>query len=261
MNRPLNAIVRLPSASMEGCELTHLDREPIDMVRLKDQHTRYVTLLRELGCSVVELPAEPGLSDGVFVEDPAIVLDELAIITRPGAPSRRPETASIAEALRPYRPLFEIVSPGTLDGGDVIVLGRTLYVGLSSRSNRAGIDQLAEIIGPHGYAVRAVELEGCLHLKSAACAIGSDRLLVQREWIDPAQFDAKQVVETDPTESGAANVVWLGEDVIYPSSFPFTANRLRQEGLRVHCLEYGELAKAEGAVTCCSLLLAGQVGT
>lgn len=246
---------------MEGCELTHLDRAPIDMIRLKDQHSKYVTLLRALGCHVVELAAEPGLPDGVFVEDPAIILDELAIITRPGAASRRPETASITEALRPYRSLFHITSPGTLDGGDVIVLGRTLYIGLSSRSNRAGINQLSEILAPHGYSVRAVELNGCLHLKSAACAIGSERLLVQREWIDPAQFDALQIVETHPTESGAANVVWLGEDVIYPSSFPITADRLRREGLRVHCLEYGELAKAEGAVTCCSLLIRGQVGS
>ncbi len=243
---------------MESCELTHVDREPIDMARVAQQHGRYVELLRELGCQVVELAAQPGLPDGVFVEDPAIVLDELAVITRPGAPSRRPETASIMEALRPYRPLFEIASPGTLDGGDVIVSGQTIYVGLSSRSNQAGIDQLAEIVGPHGYEVRGVELTGCLHLKSAACAIGNDRLLVQREWIDPAQFEAKRIVETDPAEIGAANVVWLGDDLIYPSEFPVTAERLRQQGFRVHCLEYDELAKAEGAVTCCSLLIRGQ---
>lgn len=240
---------------METCELTHLDREPIDMLRLRDQHARYVTILRDLGYEVVELAAEPGLPDGIFVEDPAIVLEELAIITRPGAPSRRAETLSIAKALKPHRQLFELVIPGTLDGGDVIVLGKTLYVGLSSRSNREGIDQLSEIIRPHGYAVRGVELEGCLHLKSAACAIGQDRLLLQRSWVDPNQFDGARVIETDPSESGAANVVWLGDDVIYPSEFPLTADRLRAEGLHVHTLEYGEVAKAEGAVTCCSLLI------
>ncbi|MFT7679322.1 MAG: dimethylargininase [Planctomycetota bacterium] len=239
---------------MAGCELTHLVREPIDVARLHAQHSRYVELLRELGYEIHMLDAALDLPDGVFVEDPAIVLDELAVITRPGALSRRGESCSIAEALRPWRSLEYIQEPGTLDGGDVLLLDRTLYVGLSSRSNRAGIDQLAELLAPHGYDVRGVEVRGCLHLKSAACAIGKDTILLQPDWVDPDQFDAPQCITTDPEESGAANVLWLGQDVIYPEAFPRTAAKLEQLGLRVHALAYDEVTKAEGALTCCSLL-------
>ncbi|MFT7485001.1 MAG: dimethylargininase [Candidatus Paceibacteria bacterium] len=250
----LHAIVRKPSESMEGCELTHLEREPIDVLRLRRQHARYVELLVELGCEIHELPAEPNMPDGVFVEDPAIVLDEVAVITRPGAVSRRGEGASLARALQPWRELLHIEEPGTLDGGDVILLGRTLYVGLSSRSNCTGIEQLQRLLAPHGYKVRGVQVAGCLHLKSAACAIGQDRVLIQPDWVDGSQFDGAELLETHPAEVGAANVVWLGESVIYPTAFPSTAAKLEASGLRVHRVEYDELAKAEGAVTCCSLI-------
>lgn len=250
----LHAIVRQPSESMASCELTHLEREPIDVGRLRAQHNRYVELLRELGYQIHALDAEAGLPDGVFVEDPAIVLDELAVITRPGAASRRGESSSVAEALRPWRKLEYIQDPGTLDGGDVLLLGRTLYVGLSSRSNRAGIDQLGALLAPHGYSVRSVEVQSCLHLKSAACAIGSDTILLQPDWVDADQFDARHCITTDPEESGAANVLWLGQDVIYPEAFPRTAAKLEELGLRVHALAYDEVTKAEGALTCCSLL-------
>lgn len=250
----LHAIVRQPSESMARCELTHLEREPIDVARLRSQHARYVDLLHGLGYQIHTLDADPDLPDGVFVEDPAIVLDELAVITRPGAASRRGESRSIAESLRPWRRLEYIQDPGTLDGGDVLILDRTLYIGLTSRSNRAGIEQLGALLAPHGYRVRGVKVQGCLHLKSAACAVGSDTILLQSDWVDPDQFDVRRVIATDPHESGAANVVWLGRDVIYPEAFPRTAAKLEDLGLRVHAVAYDEVTKAEGAVTCCSLL-------
>ena len=239
---------------MSACELTHLERKPIDQGRLEAEHARYVDLLRELGCEVHELDAEHELPDAVFVEDAAIVLDEVAVITRPGAPSRRPETTSISAALEPWRDLVYITDPGTLDGGDVFRLGRTLYVGLSSRSNRAGVEQLALHLAPHGYEVLGVEVRGCLHLKSAACPIAEDALLVQMDWVDPRQFPGARIIVTDHREPGAANVVWLGDDLIYPAAFPYTREVLEAVGSRVHCVDYGELAKAEGGVTCCSLL-------
>jgi len=250
----LHAITRNPSASMVDCELTYFDREPIDPERLQGEHARYVELLRELGYEVQELDEESELPDAVFVEDTAIVLDEVAVITRPGARSRRPETESIARALEPWRALKHMLEPGTLDGGDVLRLGRTLYVGLSSRSNEAGVRQLAECVAPHGYTVRGVEVGGCLHLKSAACPVAEDALLCQVDWVDPGQFGDVRIIPTDPGEPGAANVVWLGEDAIYSAAFPLTAAKLEAFGLRVHALDYGELAKAEGGVTCCSLL-------
>jgi dimethylargininase len=251
------AITRSPSATMANCELTHLDRVQIDMGLLSRQHARYVEILEELELEVLELPAEPTLPDAVFVEDAAVVLDELAVITRPGAESRRAETASIARALSTHRRVLHIEAPGTLDGGDVLVLGRQLYVGRSTRSNQEGIEQLARILSPFNYSVAGVEVRGCLHLKSAACAIGDDALLIQEDWLDPKQFQGARLLHTHPGEDGAANVVRLDRDVIFPLAFPRTAERLEGYGLRVHQLDYSELAKAEGGVTCCSLLLRG----
>ena len=156
----MRAITRALHPSIAHCQLTHLAREPIDYPRALAQHAAYEALLRSLGVVVEHLPAEPTLPDAVFVEDTAIVLDELAVVTRPGAESRRPECASVAEALRAWRSLATIEAPGTLDGGDVLVVGRTLYVGLSSRSNQAAADQLRQLISPFGYRVETVAVRG-----------------------------------------------------------------------------------------------------
>src|SRR5512139_3298635 len=140
------AITRQISPRFQDCELTHLDRQPIDLDLARTQHQQYEAALRELGCEVISLPPEPDLPDSVFVEDVALALDEVAVITRPGADSRKPERESIAQALSPYRTLFTIEAPGTLDGGDVLSVGKTVYVGLSSRSNRSGLGQLQQIL-------------------------------------------------------------------------------------------------------------------
>ncbi|MGH8398310.1 MAG: arginine deiminase family protein, partial [Gammaproteobacteria bacterium] len=163
----LMAITRDVSARITECELTHLAREPIDLRRAQTQHRQYGELLEELGCKLLRLSTEPDLPDSVFVEDTAIVLDQLAVITRPGAESRRAEINSVADVLNRYRKLFHIESPGTLDGGDVLQVGKALYVGQSHRSNAQGIEQLRRILSPYGYSVVAVELHDCLHLKSA----------------------------------------------------------------------------------------------
>ncbi len=251
------AITRRPGPSMEGCELTHLAREPIDVARVAEQHERYSALLAELGCRVVELPPEPDCPDAVFVEDTAVVLDELAVLTRPGAASRRVEVPSIGRALAPYRECVAVEAPGTLDGGDVLRLGRRLFVGEATRSNAAGAERLRTLVEPHGYTVETVPIRGCLHLKSAACALGDDLVLVQESWVDPTAFGEVEVLLTDPAEEGAANVVRLDGGLIHPEGFPRTSARLEAAGLAVHTLPYDELQKAEGAVTCCSLLLEG----
>ncbi len=144
---------------MARCELTHLARSPIDVALAREQHRRYADLLASLGCQLVELAAEPELPDSVFVEDTAVVLDEVAVITRPGAESRRPEVASVAAALEHYRTCVSIRSPGTLDGGDVLRVGRRIFVGQSCRSNADGIGQFAAAVGPHGYQVVPVQLK------------------------------------------------------------------------------------------------------
>jgi dimethylargininase len=254
----LIAITRQVSPAIQQCELTHLQRQPIDAVLAQRQHRAYEAALAELGCDVRSLPAEPDLPDSVFVEDIAIVLDEVAVITRPGAESRRPETASVAAALAAHRPLRHIEAPGTLDGGDVLRVGRALYVGLSSRSNAAAVEQLQTILAPFGYAVTGIQVAGCLHLKSAVTQIAEDALLVNPEWVDASLFGRLRAVEIDPAEPYAANAVWIGDAVVYPTSFPSTRRQIEARGIRVAGVDVSELQKAEGAVTCCSLIFRGQ---
>jgi dimethylargininase len=248
------AITRGVSPAIADCELTHLDRRPIDFQTARAQHHAYQETLRALGCEVLSLPPDPALPDSVFVEDTAVVLDELAVLTRPGAPSRRPETAATADALRPYRPLVRIAPPGSMDGGDVLRVGRTVYVGLTARTNQAAIDQLATSLSPHDYVVRAVPVRGCLHLKSAVTQVAAETLLCNARWVDPAAFAPLHVLEVERGEPYAANGLLIEGRVLYPTTFPATRRRLEGRGIAVVLVDVSELQKAEGAVTCCSLV-------
>jgi dimethylargininase len=252
---PRIAVTRQVSSAMMRCELTHLHRTAIDVALAREQHQAYEQTLRDLGVEVESLPEEPELADSVFVEDTAIVLDEVAVITRPGAPSRRPETSSIATALGKYRKLVRIEAPGTLDGGDALRIGRSLYVGASSRSNASGIEQLATLLRPFGYRVRSVPMQGCLHLKSAVTPVAIDRLLINSRHVERKQFPRVHFIEVDESEPSGANALLIGEDVVYPASHPRTAEALDRQGIRVHTVAISETQKAEGGVTCCSLLL------
>jgi dimethylargininase len=254
-------IARDVSPAIERCELTHLERRPIDWRLAHDQHRRYVATLAQLGVEVSTLPADPELPDSVFVEDVAVVLGEIAILTRPGAASRRPEVDAIARALAPHRALLRIEPPGTVDGGDVLTVGRTIYVGLSSRSNAAAIEQLRAGLGPLGYTVRGVPVDGCLHLKSAETQVAEDTLLFNPTWVGADAFGSLRLIEVDPTEPSAANALRIGHAVIHAASHPRTQERLAKAGLQVIPVEVSELEKAEGAVTCCSLIFeAGEAG-
>ncbi len=248
------AITREVSPSIGECELTHLARAPIDLDTARAQHRQYGECLAALGCRIYRLPAEPGLPDAVFVEDTAVVLDELAIITRPGAASRRGETEAPAEALRAYRRLAAIQPPGTLDGGDVLRIGKRLWVGLSSRSNQAGIGQLRRLASPFGYSVESVRVKGCLHLKSAVTQVAESTLLVNRDWIDGSPFEGMELIDVDPREPFGGNALLVGDTVVYPASFPATRRRLEERGIVVEAIDVAELGKAEGGVTCCSLI-------
>lgn len=212
-------------------------------------------MIEQSGCRVQRLPALPALPDAVFVEDTALVLDELAVITRPGAESRRPETDSVARALEAYRPLRFIEPPGTLDGGDVLRVGRQVYVGLTLRSNADGIAQLRTILEPFGYQVTAVAVDGCLHLKTAVTQVAERTLLINPQWVAGEAFRAYSWIEVDPAEPQGANALLLNGHVIYPDGFPRTQTRLVQAGIQVRTVEASELTKAEGGVTCCSLIV------
>jgi dimethylargininase len=250
----LIALTRPISPTLEQCELTHLAREPIDLARAIAQHATYEQLLTSLGATVARVAAAPEYPDAVFIEDTAIVLDEIAIVTHPGAPSRRGETEAVAEALAQYRPVVAIEAPATLDGGDVLQVGPTLYVGRGGRSNQQGVDQLATLVKPLGYVVVAVDFSGCLHLKSAVSVVAEDVLLINPAWVSAAVFEGCDTIPIDDREPMAANALRIGDAVIYPSQFPRTLELLRQRGLRIAPIDYYELGKAEGGVTCCSLL-------
>lgn len=249
------ALTREISRSIARCELTHLERRPIDLDRARGEHRRYEEALASLGCRVERLPEEPGLPDSVFIEDAAVVLDELALLTRSGAASRRPERESVARALKPHRRLESVEAPGTLDGGDVLRVGRRLWVGVSSRSNEEGRRRLAGLARPLGYEVREVPVRGCLHLKSAVCAVDEGTLLLNPRWVSAEAFPGLEILEVDPDEPFAANLLSIGEALLHPAAHTRTRHRLEERGLRVVPLELDELAKAEGGVTCCSLLV------
>jgi len=250
----LIAITREVSRSIVNCELTHLARTPIDVDRACEQHAQYESALKHLGVAVLSLPEEPTMADSVFVEDTALVLDECAIVTRPGADSRKPETESITKILAPYRKLFFIEAPARVDGGDILRVGKKIYVGLSTRSDTNAIEQMQDFLAPFGYEVNAVMVTGCLHLKSAVTQVAKDTLLINPKWVDRNLFSGMKFIEIDPSEPYAANAVLIGDAIIYPTSFPKTQKRLEQAGIKMVTVDADELAKAEGAVTCCSLI-------
>ena len=252
------ALTRAVSPSLTGCELSFVDRTPIDVERADRQHRDYCRALAALGCSVVALPPEPDRPDAVFVEDTALVFDELALMTRPGAPSRREEGATVAPVLGQYRRLHAMQAPGTLDGGDVLRVGRHVFVGQAARSNAEGLAQLQALLAPHDYTVQGVPTHECLHLKSAVTAVAPGTVLVQPEWIDADVFADYRVIPVDPDEPHAANALRIGDSVIHPDCFPRTRARLEAAGVQVLTVDVSELQKAEGAVTCCSIVFVDQ---
>jgi dimethylargininase len=251
----LLALTRAVPTSITRCELTHLAREPIDYARAVAEHAQYEAALTALGCRVERLPDAPDLPDSVFVEDAAVVVDEVAVIARPGAASRRPEVEAMTNALRPHRPLAFIEPPGTLDGGDVLVTPRKVFVGISGRTNEEGVGQLRSALAPHGYEVIAVPVIGCLHLKSAVTQPAEGLLVLNSAWVDAGVFSGFDLIEVDPSEPAAANVLQVGDRVICAEEHPKTRERLSVRGLVTQPIPAGELAKAEGGVTCCSVIL------
>lgn len=254
MHRTLTAITRQVSASINKCELSFHARQPIDVAKAMAQHKAYEDCLAGLGVRVVSLPAEPELPDAVFVEDPAVVVDEVAIISIMGAPSRRPEASSLAEALSRYRPIKFLTEPATLDGGDVMRAGRSVFVGLSQRTNQKGIAQLSELLKVYDYQVQPVEVRGCLHLKSACSYIGHDTVLVNRSLIDAEPLHGFELLDVPDDEPAAANALLVQDIVIIPASFPKTRALLEQRGFHVQAIDLSELQKAEAGVTCTSII-------
>lgn len=246
------AITRGVAKTIQHAQLTHVEWQRIDYMLAVFQHDWYRKLLKSHGHEVVSLPADDAYPDCVFIEDTAVVLDDMAVITRPGAESRRGETRAVADALEPHRPLVHIEAPATIDGGDVLVADDRIYVGLSTRTNEAAIGQLRyhtrrEVI--------PVPVTGCLHLKAAITRVSKDTMLLNRDFVDASLFEGWKLIDVDPVEPMAGNALWIDDVVIYPEELPKTRARLEAAGLDVRTVQQSELAKAEGGVTCCSLLL------
>jgi dimethylargininase len=250
----LTAITRAVSSCLANCELTWMPRQEIDIALARAQHRAYELCLAELGACVISLPELPGMPDAVFVEDPALVLDEVAVITTMGCESRRGERESLAEALAPFRPLIRMHEPAKLEGGDVMRIGRDLFVGLSGRTDEAGVARLAAELEPFGYRVIPLELRDCLHLKSACCHIGDNCILINRAWVDTEPLRRFRLIDVAPDEPRGANALLVVDTVLLPSAYPATAELLRRACFEVRTLDLSELLKAESGVTCSSLL-------
>jgi dimethylargininase len=252
------AFTRAVSPRIVECALTHVDRQPIDAERAAAQHQAYEQALCDAGFDIVRLPYLADDPDAVFVEDTALLLGEHAVITRPGTASRADEIDSTAEGLQPYFPIRRLPA-GTLDGGDVLRIDDTLYVGKSSRTDAAGTRALADAVGPLGYRVVPVELGRCLHLKTAATFAGPDRegrptLLFNPQWVDSAIFQGTEPLAVSEGEPNGANVVRAGDRLIYAAGSPKTAARLGDRGFEIVEVDLSELQKAEAGGTCMSLI-------
>ncbi len=250
----LTAITRSVSSALAQCELSFIPRKPIDITKARAQHHAYEQLLAKLGAGVISLPEEPELPDSMFVEDPAFVVDEVAVICSLGTETRRKEAPSLAAALEKFRKLAYIKLPGTLEGGDILRVGKRVFVGITARSNPEGIRQLAVILGALGYEVTAVSVAGCLHLKSAVTFLGRNTLLANRAWFDAKRINGFDWVDVDPSEVHSANALTIGETVVFPVSFPKTKAILEASGFQIEPLDISELQKAESGLTCSSLL-------
>ena len=250
----LTAITRSPGTQLAQCELTHLVRQPIDADRAIAQHRAYQAALRDEGLRVVELPADSALPDGVFVEDTAVVLDEVAVLTSPTPPSRRGERAVIEAELTAFRSLQRLPADAFLEGGDVLRVGRTLFVGQSSRTGEAGLRALEENVRPFGYSVVPVRVTGCLHLKSAVTYIGLETVLVNPAWVDVDAFSRWQCVPVAKEEPYGANALLVAGLVHLAESAPITRRKLDALGFSTAAIDTSEFEKAEAALTCLSLV-------
>lgn len=249
------AIVRGVSATFARA-LARVAPDPaIDVDLARAQHGAYVAKLRELGVEVIELPADDRFPDGCFVEDCAVVVDGIAVVTNPGAPSRRGEVVAVAEALRPYARLVTMRPPATLDGGDCLRVGSRLFVGMSARTNGAGVETLAATFASLGVVVTGVAMGDALHLKSVCAPIGVDRVVVAKGALPERTFAGVETVDVPAAEAYAANVVTFGAAALVSDGYPVTAELVAAAGFEVHLLDMSEMRKADGALTCLSIRL------
>ena len=249
------ALTHIPSPNMQACERTFVPHEAIDHAHAVEQHAAYCQALRECRMEVVTLSVNEQHPDSAFIEDTAIVLDELAILCSMGANSRREEPVGIEPVLRQYRDVERIDRPATIEGGDMLRVGRTLLVGQSCRTNAAAIALLSSVVGHYDYKVLPVPVRGCLHLKTACTALPDGRLFTNREWIDERALADFELIDVPTAEPWGANVLLARNRVLLSAAHARTAELLDRESFTIQTVELSEFAKAEGGVTCLSLMI------
>lgn len=249
------ALTRRPAFALVNCEVGYAPRQEIDLQLAFQQHETYGQALRQLGVAVEVLPPEEAFPNSVFIEDNAIILDELAVVTSMGTPSRQGEPELLRPVLDRHRRLATIAPPAMIEGGDVLRMGKTLYVGVSTRTNREGVEALRAIVEPLGYGVTPVGIRACLHLKSACTSLDDETLLVNPDWIDSNALKAFRLLHVPAEEPFGANVLRLPGGVLVQTSSPLTRDATESQGFATACVEVGEFAKADAGLTCLSLLI------
>jgi len=248
------ALTHAPSPHINDAERTYVEWKPINYERALQQHSNYCRMLERCGLRVRTLDVNRHLPDCVFIEDTAIVLDEVAVLGSMGAESRRAEPAGIEPILKEYRSIRHLDAGANLEGGDVLQVGRTLLVGLSSRTNSAGIQSLGRIVQPLGYRVIPVPVRQCLHLKSACTALPDGTLLVNPNWLEMQALRDFAFVSVPEEEPWAADILPIGKHVCVPAENARTADLIQRRGFEMETVGLSEFAKADGGVTCLSLI-------
>jgi dimethylargininase len=246
------AIARLPADTCGAGQTTAQLGAP-DVAESSRQFLAYVNALLQLGLKVTVLPAAPAFPDAHFVEDTAVVMPELAVITHPGAPSRQGEVETIAPVLAGFRPLVQMSSRGHLDGGDVLLVDRQFFIGLTTRTDEAGIREFAAAVEPHGYRVTAIEVSAGLHLKSIVNYVGRNTLLLTEDYQQHPAFAAFNIVVIPEEESYAGNTLWINDTLLTPQGYPYTLAQLEKLGMPIVPLDTSEFKKMDGGLTCLSL--------
>ena len=250
----LRALTHEVSPRIVNCELTFIDRSPIDLGLAKYQHDNYCLMLEKLGVGVERLYENGSYPDSCFVEDTAIVVEELAVICSMGVASRRGETRLIERELSRYRKTAHIRLPATIEGGDVLRMGKKIFVGQTLRTNGQGIEELSKLLSPYGYTIVAVRTKGSLHLKSTCTAIDDETLFVNPEWVELDRLSEFNLVRTPPEEPDSANVLRVGPVVCVQAGFPRAAELISRFVERVEIIDTSELRKAEAGLTCSSII-------
>jgi dimethylargininase len=251
----LVAITHVPSPNMQGCITTYIDSTAIDLDLARRQHAGYCAVLEECGVDIVTLNSNVVMPDSVFVEDAAVALDEIAVVGVMGALSRRGESAAVEAQLRKWRLIHRIELPATLDGGDVLRIGKTILIGFSSRTNEEGVTAFKQVTESLGYRVIVVPVTGCLHLKSACCALPDGSLVVNRRWIDSRAIAGFETLDVPEEEPWGANVTLVRSSVVMPASNARVGEMIARRGFAVHGVDLSEFQKAEGSASCLSILL------